>query len=78
MHRPGPEIDGITDAAGALWHDLVDPARARYQHDCLADLYRAHGVAVYELGEVALDKPNSYFCRDVFAMPRLKALTWPW
>ena len=74
MHRPGPEIDGITDAAGALWHEILDPARARYQHDLLADLYRAHDVAVYELGEVALDKPNSYFCRDVFAMTPVGAI----
>jgi len=74
MHRPGPEIDGVIDAAVTLWHDLVDPVRARYQHDLLADLYRAHGVAVYELGDVALDKPNSYFCRDVFAMTPMGAL----
>ena len=74
MHRPGPEIDGITDAAGALWLDLIDPARARFQHDRLADLYRSHDVAVHELGEAALDKPNSYFCRDVFAMTPVGAI----
>lgn len=74
MHRPGPEIDAIADAATALWHELLDPARAREQHDQLAELYRAHGVAVYELGDVALDKPNSYFCRDVFAMTPLGAI----
>ena len=56
MHRPGAEIDDVADAASALWHDLLDPARARDQHDQLADLYRAHGVVVHELGEVALDK----------------------
>ena len=50
MHRPGPEIDGITDAARALWYEIVDPVRAREQHDALTELYRAHGVAVHELG----------------------------
>ncbi|MBA2596636.1 MAG: amidinotransferase [Chloroflexia bacterium] len=74
MHRPGAEIDGITDAAGALWHDLLDPPRARDQHDRLADLYRGHGVAVHEVGEVPRDKPNSYFCRDVFAMTPMGAI----
>lgn len=74
MHRPGAEIDGVVDAASALWHDLLDPARARDQHDQLADLYRAHGVAVHELDEVARDKPNSYFCRDVFAMTPMGAI----
>lgn len=74
MHRPGSEIEGVTDAASALWHGLLDPARARDQHDRLTDLYRGNGVAVYELGDVAADKPNSYFCRDVFAMAPLGAI----
>jgi N-dimethylarginine dimethylaminohydrolase len=74
MHRPGPEIDNVTDAATALWHDLLDPTKARDQHDRLTDLYRSHGVAVYELGDVDLDKPNSYFCRDVFAMTPIGAV----
>jgi N-dimethylarginine dimethylaminohydrolase len=74
MHRPGPEIDGVADAGSALWYELLDPARARDQHDQLADLYRAHGIAVHELGEVALDRPNSYFCRDVFAMTPVGAV----
>jgi N-dimethylarginine dimethylaminohydrolase len=74
MHRPGPEIDGVRDAAAALWHDLLDPERARDQHDRLTDFYRGHGVAVHELGEVALDRPNSYFCRDVFAMTPVGAV----
>ena len=74
MHRPGAEIDDVTDAASALWHDLLDPARARDQHDRLADCYRTHGVAVHELGDVPLDKPNAYFCRDVFAMTPFGAI----
>jgi N-dimethylarginine dimethylaminohydrolase len=74
MHRPGAEIEGIEDAASALWHNVLDPARARDQHDQLTDLYRAHGVSVHELGEVALDRPNSYFCRDVLAMTPVGAI----
>jgi N-dimethylarginine dimethylaminohydrolase len=74
MHRPGAEIDGIADAAAALWHDLLDPPRAREQHDRLTELYRAHGIAVHELGSAPLDKPNSYFCRDVFAMTSIGAV----
>jgi N-dimethylarginine dimethylaminohydrolase len=74
MHRPGAEIEGITDAGRALWHQILDPARARDQHDRLVDLYRSHGVVVHELGEVPRDKPNSYFCRDVFAMTSIGAI----
>lgn len=66
MHRPGPEVEGITDAAWTLWKDIVDPGLAREQHDMLTDLYRSHGIVVHELGET--DKPNAYFCRDIFAM----------
>jgi N-dimethylarginine dimethylaminohydrolase len=74
MHRPGDEIAGVSEASVALWHDLLDPARARDQHDRLADLYRSHGVTVHELGNAPLDKPNSYFCRDVFAMTPFGAI----
>lgn len=74
MHRPGPEIAGIADAGAALWHDIVDPERARDQHDALTALYRSHGVDVHELGEVPRDKPNSYFCRDIFAMTPFGAI----
>lgn len=73
-HRPGPEIDGIADARAALWHDVVEPELAREQHDRLTEVYRAHGVTVHELGPAPLDKPNSYFCRDVFAMTPFGAI----
>jgi N-dimethylarginine dimethylaminohydrolase len=74
MHRPGREVDAVTDAASALWHELIDPERARDQHDRMVELYRMHGVEVYELGDVRIDKPNSYFCRDVFAMTPFGAI----
>jgi N-dimethylarginine dimethylaminohydrolase len=74
MHRPGAEIEGVADAATALWHELLDPLRAREQHDALTDVYRTNGVAVHEVGDVARDKPNSYFCRDVFAMTPFGAI----
>ena len=48
MHRPGREIDDVADASQALWHDLLDPARARDQHDRLTDLYRSRSVEVHE------------------------------
>jgi len=74
MHRPGNEIDGITDAAAALWHDIVDPSRAREQHDALTDTYRTHGVTVHDLGEAGSHLPNSYFCRDTFVTTPIGAI----
>ena len=74
MHRPGEEIENVEDVAAALWYERLDPDRAREQHDALADLYRAHGVAVHEVGTVPLDKPNAYFCRDTFCMTPIGAV----
>lgn len=68
MRRPGPEIEQVTDPRAALWFDLLNPALARAQHDALAGLYRDHGIVVHDLDHVPLDKPNAYFCRDLFAM----------
>jgi N-dimethylarginine dimethylaminohydrolase len=74
MHRPGGEIEGVEDASRALWFEVLDPARARDQHDALTELYQANGVAVHAVEEVGTDKPNSYFCRDVFAMTPVGAI----
>ena len=58
----------------ALARSTRSGAGASTSTTSLADLYRAHGIAVHELGEVALDRPNSYFCRDVFAMTPVGAI----
>lgn len=68
MRRPGPEIEAVADACQALWLDLVDPVKAREQHDALTRLYRAHGVEVNYIEDGALIQPNLYFMRDTFAM----------
>ncbi len=68
MRRPGPEIETVRDARQALWLDLVDPVKAREQHDALTRLYRAHGVEVNYVEDGELASPNLYFMRDTFAM----------
>ena len=68
MHRPGPEIEEIADYRAALWLAPIDPGKAREQHDGLRAIYEAHGITVNLLGEANPEKPNSYFCRDVFCM----------
>ena len=40
MHRPGGEIDGITNPGKVLWDDIVEPIAAREQHDNLTSMYR--------------------------------------
>ena len=68
MHRPGGEIDGITNAAKVLWDDIVEPVKAREQHDMLTATYRRFGVEVIELAPGDQATPNIYFCRDHFFM----------
>src|SRR5205809_284282 len=52
MRRPGAEVERVTDHRSALWLDILDPDRAREQHDDLADVYRQHGVDVYSIEDV--------------------------
>lgn len=68
LHRPGPETEDVVDVAGALWVEPVDAARAREEHDALAELYRAHGVAVHYVDDTRHAHPNLYFVRDSYAM----------
>ncbi len=68
LHRPGPELDGLADAAAVRFRELPDPAKAREQHDRLAETYREHGVTVHYVERMAADRPNAMFCRDLCAM----------
>lgn len=68
MHRPGPEVDAVTDAAEALWVAPLNPDVAREQHDALAAAYRAHGVAVHYVADEGHAHPNLLFVRDGYAM----------
>jgi arginine deiminase len=68
MRRPGEEIEGITNPSAVLWNDLLNPTLAREQHDALVELYVTNGIVVHHLIEGCLNKPNMYFCRDLFCM----------
>lgn len=68
LRRPGPELDAITDFDAVQMRADLDPELARRQHDALADAYEAHGVKVYYVENGRLDKPNSYFVRDLMLM----------
>lgn len=68
LRRPGPELDAITDFDAVQMRSDVDPELAREQHDALASAYEAHDVAVYHVENGRLDKPNSFFLRDLMLM----------
>jgi N-dimethylarginine dimethylaminohydrolase len=68
LHRPGTEVDEVTQPALALWREFLDPVRARDEHDGLAEIYRSNDVRVQYLPEPPLDKPNLFYCCDLVAM----------
>ncbi len=68
LHRPGPELDGITDYDAAQMRADLRPDVARQQHDALANAYRAEGVDVHYVAGYRPDKPNQLFCRDLMTM----------
>lgn len=64
LRRPGAEIEKLKDPQEYRWLDVMDPLKARDQHDALADIYRSHGVAVHYVKNMPADKPNALFMRD--------------
>lgn len=68
MHRPGPEIDAVTDPFKFRFKALMDCEKARAQHDALAEVYSSNGVSVHYVEEARVDRPNSLFMRDQVLM----------
>ncbi len=68
MRRPGKEVEGVTDPAGPRWLEVMDPEKARAQHDALAGIYHDNGVAVHYIEEMRPDRPNAFFVRDLVLM----------
>jgi N-dimethylarginine dimethylaminohydrolase len=65
---PGPELDLIEDFDQAQMRDDLMPELARQQHRDLVDAYEAHRVAVHLVRNGRLDRPNSFFIRDLMLM----------
>lgn len=68
LKRPGLEICMIEDFDVMLMRERLDLELARVQHDALARAYKENDVTVYYVEGGRLDKPNSYFCRDLMLM----------
>jgi len=68
LRRPGPELDQIEDFDAVQMRADLDPNRARAQHDAMAAAYESHGVAVHRVENGRMDKPNSFFLRDLMLM----------
>ncbi len=71
LRRPGKEIEQVKNPAQFRWLDIMDPERAREQHDALTDHYRSQGVEVHHAANMREDRPNALFMRDnVLMTPR--------
>ncbi|MBU9710446.1 dimethylarginine dimethylaminohydrolase family protein [Evansella tamaricis] len=70
MHRPGLEIEGITEDNFSQYRfrAAMNHERARQQQDQLAQIYQDHGVDVYYVQNQRVDRPNAMFMRDLMFM----------
>ena len=67
LRCPGAEI-AVDDIDASQFLEAPDPGRARAEHEALGEVYRAEGVEVIEVPDVARPSPNRMFCADLFAM----------
>lgn len=68
LHRPGPELEASADPDQVQMLAPLDAARARQQHDALAQAYRDAGVAVYTVEPAEMPTPNLMFVADLMFM----------
>jgi arginine deiminase len=68
LHRPGEELEAVTDPDEAQMLAPLDVDRARRQHDALAQAYRDAGVAVHYVEPAGLPPPNLMFVADLMFM----------
>ncbi len=68
LHRPGQELDELTDPDQAQMLAPLDADRARQQHDDLAQAYRDAGVTVHYVEPAETPPPNLMFVADLMFM----------
>ena len=64
LRRPGKEIEGIKDPKLCRWLEVLNPEKARDQHDALAEMYKTFGVSIHYVNTMRADRPNAFFMRD--------------
>lgn len=74
LHRPGPELDGVTDPDAAQMLAPLDTARAAAEHHEMAAAYESAGVAVHHVDPDGSPPPNQMFCADTSVMTPAGAL----
>ena len=72
VRRPGKEIECVKNPADWRWGDVMDPQKARDQHDAFTQVYRDHGVDVFYVHVDHLNTPR------VVTQPSNNAERWRW
>ncbi len=67
LRRPGPEIEHVKDPEQYRWQDIMNPEKAREQHDALAAFYRLGNTHHTDLLEFNTFTGSDI--RPVFYMP---------
>lgn len=68
LHRPGEELAASADPNAVQMVEALDIAKARDQHDAIAQAYRNNGVTVHYVNPPARPTPNQMFCADLMFM----------
>jgi arginine deiminase len=68
MHRPGGELEAVTDPNTVQMLAPLEAERAREQHDALAQAYQAAGVSVHYVKPAETPPPNLMFVADLLFM----------
>lgn len=68
VHRPGPEVEMVTNANEVLMYSIPDAAVARRQHDELVKAYKENGVTVHCVEPQDVPPPNQMYVADLFFM----------
>ena len=68
LHRPGVELEEVTDPEEAQMLAPIDAGRAQRQHDGLAQAYRDAGVVVHYVEPIEAPPPNLMFVADLMVM----------
>jgi N-dimethylarginine dimethylaminohydrolase len=68
LHKPGPEINSISDPEKYQMLAYMDAPLARKQHDNLAQIYQNQGIEVVYVSPSIPPSPNLMFCADLLFM----------
>lgn len=68
LHRPGRELETLTDPDASQMRDVPDPDGARRQHDAIAQAYRDAGIVVHYVDPSETPPSNLVFVADLMFM----------